>query len=95
MMKYGEKRLQTYENGIQLLMYTLNIKKGTKMNLLEDPFYPYTEEQNLWGKFKQYVLPWLILAGICVGIYFILVNGLQFMIELSGPVSEGMKKVGL
>ena len=57
--------------------------------------YFYPNGMSKYDKFFEYVLPWLILLAIVVGLYFTAMYGLEFLIELSKPVSDGMKAVGL
>ena len=57
--------------------------------------YFYPNGLSRFDKFFEYVLPWLILLAIVVGLYFMLTYGLYFIIEISKPLSEGMKAVGL
>lgn len=58
-------------------------------------YYFYPNGMSKRDKFFEYVLPWLIFAGLMVGIYLMFTYGLYFMIEISKPLSEGMKAVGL
>ncbi|MFA5937340.1 MAG: hypothetical protein WC822_05720 [Candidatus Paceibacterota bacterium] len=48
-----------------------------------------------WQFFTAYILPWLFLGAICIGIYFVFLYGLEAIILISEPLSEGMKKAGL
>lgn len=45
--------------------------------------------------FFDRILPWLVFAGIIYGLYLFMINGLMLAYELSGPLSEGMKAMGL
>lgn len=58
-----------------------------------DYFYP--RGMNLRDKFFEYVFPWIILAGICFGLYMLANYGLEGIVLISGPLSEAMKKAGL
>lgn len=57
--------------------------------------WAYPNGMSKFDKFFEYVLPWLILIGICVGIYYMFNYGLQAIFILSEPLAEAMKKVGL
>jgi hypothetical protein len=63
----------------------------------EDDYYRKEGPQQLsrWQKFTQYVLPWLVLAGICFGLYLTMLYGLEAIILISEPLSKGMKEIGL
>lgn len=57
--------------------------------------YFYPNGMSRWDKFFEYVLPWLILLGIVVGLYLMMMYGLQVIMILSEPLAEGLKKAGL
>lgn len=61
----------------------------------EDHYQLYPKEKTKWDLFKQYILPWLILLGICFGLYLALLYGLEAIIILSEPLGERMKEAGL
>ena len=63
----------------------------------EDDYYRKEGPQKLskWQKFTAYVLPWIVLAGICFGIYLSMNYLLQGIVELSEPLSHVMKEAGL
>lgn len=48
-----------------------------------------------WQFFVAYIAPWLVLACICVGLYLLMIYGLEIIMLLSEPLAEGMKKAGL
>lgn len=56
----------------------------------DEDYYHYNAPQRLsaWQKFTNYVLPFLVLAGICFLIYLFFGYVLQFMIEISKPLCE-------
>lgn len=61
----------------------------------DDMYYLYPPEKTNWDKFCYYVLPWLIFLGLMIGVLFMFTYGLYFIIEISKPLSEGMKAVGI
>lgn len=56
----------------------------------DEDYYHYNAPRKLsrWQKFTSYVLPFIVLAGICFGIYLSMSWLLQGMIELSGPLCD-------
>ncbi len=53
-----------------------------------DYFYPGGMTPK--DKFFEFFLPWIILAGICLGIFLAGSFILQGIIELSGPLQKGL-----
>lgn len=43
---------------------------------------------SLWRKFTGYVLPWIVLLGICFGLFLSMNYILQAMVLLSEPLSK-------
>lgn len=58
-------------------------------------YYFYPQGMTKRDKFIEYVLPWLIFIGLMVGVFYMFTYGLYFIVEISRPLSEGMKAVGL
>lgn len=48
-----------------------------------------------WQFFTYYIAPWLVLAGLCFGLYLLMIYGLEIILIISEPLAEGMKKAGL
>lgn len=56
----------------------------------DEDYYHYNAPQKLsrWQKFTGYVLPFIVLAGICFGLYLAMNYILQAMVLISEPLSK-------
>ena len=57
--------------------------------------WKYPNGMSKMNKFWEFIFPWFILLALVFGIYLMLIYGLEFMIELSEPLSKVMKGLGI